>query len=235
MSKTTPSPVYEAQVKNVRKIESSRRILKKHINDCLFRQHKAEADVLTSLYVLLYCTWYEAQFLKLLYTPYGFSGDEIAQVLDKKKYSTIEEKWNKLLSLAIQKVSGWDKSSELPNHLQTIKRYFEEYVIDKALLRNKFAHGQWVEALNSGNNKVNKEVTVKLRSITIVDVDIWFFVTGKLVEVMQMMIATPTKHYRRFYYTLFTEIEDYLERTKAYSVSKKVVMLGEKKSWHLKN
>src|SRR5688500_16855775 len=122
MSSSTPSPVYQAQVKNVRKIESSRKILKKHINDCLFRHHQSEARALTNLYVLLYCTWYEAQFLKLLYAPNGCSDDEIAQVLDKKKYSTIEEKWNKLLSLAIQKVSGWDKSSELPNHLQTINR-----------------------------------------------------------------------------------------------------------------
>jgi hypothetical protein len=223
--------IFEAQVKNVRKLESAKSILLKQINDQLVRDQKEAATALTKLYSLLYSTWCEAVFLKLLHTPYGFDANEIAQIV-KEKNDQLEKGWEKCLQLAIKKVEGWDKSGDLPNHVHRLTRLFKEYIIDKATLRNKFAHGQWVTALNGDNNKVNTVITNQINGLDIIEIERWFFITQKFVEIIELMIETPKKHYRKNYYQLINDIDEYLQKTKKFDLATKVTLLKEKRSFH---
>jgi hypothetical protein len=223
--------IFKAQVENVRKLESTRLILKKQINAALADGHNEVVTSLTQMYCLLYSTWCEAIFLKILHTPFGFDAAEVTQVLNQKNIR-FEFGWEKCLELAFKKVQGWKNSSELPNHIQRIRNLLTHYILNKSIIRNKFAHGQWAIALNGENSRVNPELTALIKAIDFVEVDRWFFVSGKLTTIIEFLIETPGKHYRNNYYPLVVEIDNYLKKTNNYSVEKKRAQLRTKKEYY---
>ncbi len=76
-------------------------------------------------------------------------------------------------------------------------------------------HGQWAQALNRDNDKINLEITDEMNAITIIDIDKCFFVSGKLI-------------------TIILEIETYLQNTQSFTLSGKIKMLKNKKLFHRK-
>jgi hypothetical protein len=221
--------VYQAQVKNVQKIQSAHIVIKRHINDALASGHDSTVVGLTNVYCLLYSTWVEAAFLKLIHTPYGFEVFEVQQIL-KQKNIRLEDGLLKCLELSIKKVSGWAKSADLPNHIKVIEKLFDEYIIKVSILRNKFAHGQWAEALNRDNDSVNLEITKQIKLLTVIDIDKWFFITQKLINIIEFMIETPKRHYRNNYYQIILEIEEYLAKTNKYNLQDKINQLKKKRA-----
>lgn len=222
--------VFNAQVTNIKGINSCRKILRKKINDCYANNHIAEANALTKLYCLLYSTWAEATFLKLINTPYGFDLNQIEQIIEHKN-KRIGLGWEKCLELAFGKVQSWNKAGDLPNHLQKIRQLIEEYVISTATLRNKFAHGQWEVALNSDNNKVNNEISNEILKLDIVTIDKWFFIYERLAFIIEILIESPEVHYRNNYYTEIIKVEEFINESNTNTLSKKIKSLQEKRGY----
>ena len=215
--------IYKASVKNVRGLKSSRKKIKQLINLSIKNNKKDIIPILTKNYALLYSAFAETCFLKMIHTPYGFSDDRILQICSKRN---LETKWTKCLELAFNAVDN--SSGEFYNKKQSITRFVANYILAPSQLRNKIAHGQWVEALNSENTSTNPETTARISSLDFVQIDILFDIYEKIGQVVEDLIESPHKTHFRDYYNHLTELEALVERTKDWTIESKIIVLKER-------
>src|SRR4051794_19046606 len=93
--------IYQAQIINVRAIESSILHVRRSTNAALRTNDLPTAASLTKIYAVLFCSWAEVNFSKVIHTPYGFDLDEIEQVQSKKSEG-IRAAWKKSVELGIR-------------------------------------------------------------------------------------------------------------------------------------
>ena len=149
--------VYQAQVENVRSLKVSMRQVHRSVNDALRSNDQACVSTFTKTYALLFCAWAEANFSKVLHTPYGFEVDEIEQV-KRAKGNGIAPAWKKAVELGLRHLEA-KRGSFRPNARKKLYELIDSHVFDPSLLRNKLAHGQWVVALNRENNALQEDLT----------------------------------------------------------------------------
>ena len=94
MDQQTKLVIFQAQVANVRSLRSAMRQAHRSINEGLRDRNQPKIDAFTRAYALMFCAWAEANFSKVLHTPYGFEIDEIGQnsIRESKWYSGDLEK-----------------------------------------------------------------------------------------------------------------------------------------------
>ncbi|MCT4613373.1 MAG: hypothetical protein N4A49_00700 [Marinifilaceae bacterium] len=200
--------IYKSSVKNVKELKSSRRKIKQLINQSIKNKKKDILPILTKNYALLYSSFAETCFLKMIHTPYGFSEEGIQQITSKRN---LEEQWRKCLELAFSVIDNGN--GEFRNKIQTLNRLIQKYIIEPSQIRNKIAHGQWIVAFNSQNTSVNSETTDKISSLDFVKIDILFDVYEKIGQVVEDLIESPTKTHFRDFYLHLAELEDLVTKT----------------------
>jgi hypothetical protein len=212
-------PLYKAYVENVKEFSVAETDLRRLINRSLKSGNTLTIRVQTKLYALLYSSYSEASFMKLILTPYGFRQEYLQQILIQE---SIKEKWVKCIELAFNDFSVFAKGSEIPNKMQNIIRIIEEYIIEPSLLRNKIAHGQLQIALNRKVSSLNIEMTTKLANLNFVTIYKWFEVHKHLTKIIEDLIESPTvAHYER-YYEEFTRLESFLEKSSNWTIESKM-------------
>ena len=76
---------YKAYVRNVKDLLIAEGELRRAINKSLKQGNKAQTVIVnTKLYALVYSTFSEARFMKMILTPYGFSQVEVNEILNKE-------------------------------------------------------------------------------------------------------------------------------------------------------
>lgn len=217
---------YQAYVINVRDFLSAEVEIRRTINRALKTGKPLTVEVQTKLYALLYSTFSEASFMKMILTPYGFEQHFIEEIL---KQESIQEKWIKCLEVAFIKFSTAAKGSEVPNKTQELKRIIQEFIIDPSILRNKIAHGQLTVALNRKNSALNLTTSGQLQNLDFVVVNRWFLINRKLCAIIEDLIESPNKAHHAYYYTKYQELENYILKTNTWSVATKMQTPGMKK------
>lgn len=209
--------VFRACVENVRELKSKQRILNKLINDAIRNNRTDYLDTLTKMYALLYSSYAEISFLKLIYTPCGFGEDEIKEIIKK---STLEDKWNKCFDIAMYKIYGESDEADVIDKKIKLKTILEKYIIYPSKIRNKIAHGQWESCLNSKNERVNYDMTREIKSLDCVKIGILFNVYDRFQQCIEDMIESPRTH-QRDYKTIIDNLEAYVTKTMDWNLESK--------------
>jgi len=218
--------IYKCSVSNVRELKKQRCNLKRLFNKCICHNDKPSFDTLTKLYALLYSSFAETCFLKMLHTPYGFSDELINQVLSQRN---LEQQRIKCLELAFQGIDSEANKRDIQNKKQILTKHIQTYIIQPSEIRNKIAHGQWKVALNSKNSNKNDETTGKIADLDFVKIDILFELYEKTAQVLEDLIESPQKTHFRDFYLHITKLEELIEKTKEWTFESKIKKIRGKK------
>lgn len=210
---------YEAYVKNVQDFLIAEKELKRTINRALKTGKNQTVEIQTKLYALLYSTFSESRFMKVILTPYGFEQYEVDEIL---RQSSVLDKWLKCLDLAFRKFNQTKKGSEIPNKKLELSRMIKKYVINPSILRNKIAHGQLTIALNNKNTSLNANITNEIQALDFVEIGKWFEINKSLCDILEELIESPDKGHYRNYYTRFQQLELYILKTKDWTSNTKM-------------
>lgn len=212
-------PFYQAYVINVSEFKIAEKETRRIINRALKENKTITISTQTKLYALLYSTYSEAAFMKMILTPCGFEQKYVDQILAQ---SSIQEKWYKCVDLAFTKFNKNNKGSEIPNKSLELKKLINEYIIDPSIIRNKIAHGQISVALNSKNTSLHSSLTAKIQNLDVVYISKLFYINEKLISIIEDLIESPHKAHYNYYYKKLQDLESYIEKSKQWSILSKM-------------
>lgn len=220
--------IYEACVKNCRDLKSKKKELIRLLNLAANKNSQNEIDTLTKLLALLYSAYAETSFLKLIMTPFAF--DDCSYVEEINSQRNLEDKWEKFFEIVLKQYSS---NADFNNKKQIIEKIYKKYIEFPSKLRNKIAHGQWVSCLNNECTDINQETTAYLSQIDFVQIDRFFNIYEKYIDILKDLLESPITHKKGFY-NKFSNLEDYIEKTKDWNLESKHKALQKKYSEYWK-
>ena len=219
--------LYVLQSKNVRRLKQVQANLVKDINFYLRKNNEFQVEIKTKLLALLHCTLSEAQFIQIVHTPDGFLSSEIEKIKAAKN-SKLEDGWKLMIDLAMDKVGDWNNTKDLLERRNSLLKIIADYIISPSILRNKIAHGQWEFALNRENTKENEDLTAQLKDLNIVEITKWFDIHQYMGLIIRDLIQSPKKGFHNNYWVNLTNLEEYLIKSKNWSLETKKTELKKK-------
>ena len=235
MDNTTRLQVYQAQTQNVRTLNQVRKQINRTINIALKKDDTVTIQVQTKVFALIFCAWVEANFSKLIHTPYGFTLQEISQIKRFYRENGLEAGWQECIKLALRKASKSNNSGYIRNVTRSLYSIVNEYIVKPSLKRNKIAHGQWKIALNRENTDVNVAMTKDLDDLNVVAISKWFKVHEYLSNIVEMIIESPNKGFHRDYWKEMDALKNFLEDSKSWTLEEKKKRLQKKPIRHIAN
>lgn len=218
--------LYKAYVENVNEFLIAEKQIKRTINRALKENKNISISIQTKLYALLFSTYSESSFSKMIYTPYGFTQQYIDQIL---RQGSIQEKWFKTIELAFSKFSAFSKNAEIPNKSKELKNIVLKYIIEPSVIRNKIAHGQIRKALNSKNTSLNNDISNSLENLDFVYISKLFQINKMLISIIEDLIESPDKAHYNHYYSKFQNLEQYIKKTEGWNTQTKMATIAMKK------
>lgn len=222
--------IFRAQTENVRELDAAWRHINRTINEALRTDNAKLASLQTRMLSLVFCSYAEATFSKLIHTPHGFTADEIQQIKTKGR-TDIVDAWLKCLELATSKINS-TASNHIPNIVQSISRLIQDYIREPSLLRNKIAHGQWKISLNRENTAVNPEISRKIRELTVVELQRYKSAFDRLSAIIEDIIESPNKAHWKFYWDHITAFKNEQNEMSTRTLRDKVALLKAKAQYH---
>ena len=222
---------YKAYVINVKDFLIAENEIRRTINRALKERNQLSINVQTKLYGLLYSTYSEANFMKMILTPYGFEQVFVEEIL---KQESIQQKWSKCIELGFLKFSKNSKGSEIPNKMLELKKMIQKFIVDPSVIRNKIAHGQLTIAMNSKNTNLNPELTNQLQNLDFIKIYRWFQINKQLCEIIEDLIESPDKAHHNFYYSKYQKLEEFIKKTNSWTIESKMLTKSMKKKIPIK-
>ena len=210
---------YKAYTTNVQDFLVAEKEIKRTINRALKENKQNTVKIQTKLYSLLYSTYSESSFMKMILTPYGFEQDYINEILNQR---SIQEKWYKVLELGFKKFKSNSKSSEIPNKKQELKKIIREFIIDPSLIRNKVAHGQISVVLNRKNDAINVGLTKQIEDLNVVYVSRLFEVNKSMVSIIEDLIESPDKAHYAYYHQKYQNMQNFINKSSSWDIESKM-------------
>jgi hypothetical protein len=221
--------IYEAQVLNVKELENAWVHINRTINHAYRIDDSSLVKHQTRMLALVFCAYAEANFSKLIHTPYGLNTHEISQVKKAQKRSIVKA-WKECLRVSTKKIQS-KKSKHIPNLIQETNRLITSYIEEPSLIRNKIAHGQWAISLNSDNTKINDDLTQSVKKLTVVDLSRFKAAFDKLNAILEDIIESPNKAHWKFYWAHIVEFDQEQERLKKHTVAGKIAQIKKKEGY----
>lgn len=210
---------YQAYVINVNDFLSAEIEIRRIINRSLKTGKELTVSVQTKVYALLYSTYSEASFMKMILTPHGFDQSFVDEIL---RQESIQEKWLKCIELAFLKFLKKKGNGDIPNKTLELKRIVQKFIVDPSIIRNKIAHGQLTVALNSKGTNLNPSLTNELENLNFVTVYRWFEINKQLCAIIEDLIESPDKAHHNYYYSKYQLLEAFISKTNSWSVETKL-------------
>lgn len=218
--------IFDAQVLNVRMLQSTWTQIKRSINQAYKRGDEPFANIQTKVLALVFCAYSEALFSKLLYTPNALSITEIKQI-QKSGKNNISRAWIKCIQIATSRIDG-GKGNHVPNLRKRLGEFVLKYISNPSHVRNKVAHGQWVVALNSAGTAVNETLTTQLHELDIVKLEKTHHAFMSFISIMDNIIASPNKAHWKFYWDHIAEYESKQQEMANWKLADKISALNVK-------
>lgn len=212
--------IFDAQVLNVRILQSTWTQIKRSINQAYKRGDRPFATTQTKVLALVFCAYSEALFSKLLHTPNALSIVQIEQIKKAGK-NNISRAWIKCIHIATSRIDG-GKENHIPNLRQRLGKFVLKYIVEPSQVRNKVAHGQWAVALNSDGTAINQDLTNQLRDLDIVKLERMYHAFMSFVSIMDNIIASPNKAHWRFYWDHIAEHEAKQQEMATWTLTDKI-------------
>ena len=195
--------IFRAQTENVRELDAAWHHINRTINDALRADNTKLASFQTRMLSLVFCSYVESTFSKLIHTPHGLSNTEIQQIKAKGKRDIVEA-WLKCLELSTSKIES-SASNHIPNIRKSISKLIEDYIREPSLLR---------------------------KDLTVVDIQRYKAAFDKLSAIMEDIIESPNKAHWRFYWNHVAEFENEQEKMSSRTLAEKISLLKKKASYH---
>jgi len=231
--------IHVLQSKNVKYLKKAEKILRMDLNRCLLKNDEFQLNIKTKYYSMLYSSVSESQFLQILYTPYGFDYSEIQKIeydirINKKgkeyrKKRSLIDSWNLIVDIAIRKVGNPETSKDLKEKKGKIKAIIKEYIEKPQELRNKIAHGQWIHAFNNENTRENEKTSKRIKELNFIQIYIWFEIHQYLCFIIRDLIQSPKKTFHNSYWEHLSKLEEFIKRSKRWTIEGKLVELNKRK------
>ncbi|MBF0116338.1 MAG: hypothetical protein HQM04_15025 [Magnetococcales bacterium] len=228
MDRSIQQEVFIAMCSNVKNIEKAWKQQNQVINRNLRKNDHNSAVLNTKMLALIFCAWSEAMFQKLIHTPHGFDISEITQIKNIKNKKSITNGWKKIIELGLNKTDFSKNSGGKANIKQYLYKTIDDYVHEPSLLRNRIIHGQWLVALNSGNDAVNDKITDEISNLDVVVITVWYNVWKTVAGIIESLIESPKRSFNRDYWSEYAKLDDYLRKVKQFSLDKKISLLKKK-------
>lgn len=220
--------LYMAQSENVRYLSKVIDSTQRDINFYLRKSNNFQVKVKTKILSLLYSAWSEAQFTQITFTEKGFMYSEICSIKAHKERHGITEGWKFMIEKALEKVGDPNTNRDLGSRLETLLSLVKHYIEEPSILRNKIAHGQWLNALNRENTAINQILSTALDELDPVEI-------GKRVEIHRFMgfivrdlVQSPKAGFHKHYWTNIVNLETYMKETENWSLESKKLGLSKK-------
>lgn len=189
--------VFNASVENIKEVKRQRSRIKKLFNNAVLKNDLGTISLLTRLYALLYSSFAELCFLKIIHTPYGFAETDIAKIRAERN---LEQQWGKCLELCFDRINNPTNATDIQRKREQLINHVQKFVIGPSQLRNKIAHGQWIIALNNDNTALNAQTTARIAALDFVQIDVLFGVYENIGQAVEDLIESPRKaHFNDFY------------------------------------
>jgi len=221
--------IFKLQTDNVRDLKKAIGQIRRTINYAYRKNDNVTARVQTKILALIYCAWAEANFFKVVHTPHGFNLNEIQQIKKVYKKQGVEAGWLKCVDIGLAKVAKSKTNIVDTDARKKIFNIINKYIIEPSLIRNKIAHGQWVNALNRKNTAKNEDITNKLNNLNIVTIYDWIETNKHLTQIVENLIESP-KAFQRDYKQLTTDILKNLKTSEKRTLVDKIKLLKKKPS-----
>ncbi|WP_189381883.1 hypothetical protein [Gemmobacter nanjingensis] len=205
MDQAAKLAVFQSQVQNARSLKTALLQVHRCVNEALRSNDQARVSAFTKTYALIFCSWAEANFSKIIHTPYGFEIDEIRQIQEAKGEG-IASAWKKAVDLGLRHLDA-KRGSFQPNTKKKLFEVIDRHVFDPSLCRNKLAHGQWTVALNRQNDAIQADLTAQIAALDIVRVSSWIRGHELMAEAVEALIESPRKAFMRDWYQYVVELE----------------------------
>lgn len=247
--------IFRIQSENVQHLRQIINILKTDINNAIKESDDFRVAMQTKLLALTYSAWSEAQFIQIVYTPNIFTEDEIKSLLKdsgifnkwkmlikfsflyKEKFD-LKKKLNIINFLKQSKPEHWkllieeENNNYNQNKILSKKRkleitnYLEKYIDKQSKIRNKIAHGQWINGLMDDNDtfggkKLDEELTNKIKNLNVVDIMIEFEVHTTLGKIIRDLVQSPHKGFNNNYQKYIDELNDFFNKSSLWTISDK--------------
>ena len=204
--------IFQAQVKNLNGLRIAKNQLNRSINNSIRAKDLISEHSLSMLYALLYSSWSEVHFSKLVHTPRALDlADSIEVMRVWNSGGGVGRAWLRCIDIGLSKVPRSEESDGISDAQQKLNEIVEEYIIKPATIRNKIAHGQWCLPLNTTASKPNPVLLPELGRVNQVEVDNWFSVEKKLGEIVENMITSPRKAFPRDYGQISAKLEELIK------------------------
>ncbi|KQV84611.1 hypothetical protein ASD15_05340 [Massilia sp. Root351] len=116
------------------------------------------------------------------------------------------------------------------NAKEKLDELVKTYIEEPSQLRNKIAHGQLVQALNSKNDDINAGLTADILSLDIVKLDRLRSGAQGLADMIEMIIESPEKNGMKHFAAVSRRIVEDLDRTQAFRIEDKIALIKAKYS-----
>ncbi|WP_298145871.1 hypothetical protein [Flavobacterium sp.] len=178
---TSTDPIVTSNIDNQITDFKIQYLEKKELLNSQYKNDKIQQLETFSKYLLLtYCTWSEASFIKLKHTPHGLALNDRFQNYGRN----IETKWKTLIDKIIDKIPNI-YSGDISQMKSELKQISEDYIVNNSYIRNKIAHGQWDEALNSNNDDINIVSSQDMSFVDVVKIDSTFEIHHLFLEILE--------------------------------------------------
>lgn len=227
---------YQGWVENVKDLKKSKTNIDRLINRQLKLSrllpsgeiHPVDLEVISNLSksaFLIYSSYTEANLLRLIHLPNAFTYNEVECILHKKK-SNIIDAWFEAIKIALSKnnVTLVGNVTHV-NCLISLKSIKKNYLKDPSEIRNKLIHGQWTIAYNSKYTRTHSDITNKIASIDIAQIDAWYKVFDKFSELLKQLIQSPNKGFPVQYTQIINEINSISIAAQTWNIYSKRVKL----------
>jgi len=201
---------------NLKELEKVWSQINRQINQNI-KDNKLDYVVInTKILLIIYSSYCEVIFHKLLNTPNWFSPMEITIIQDE---DSITKKWKKALEIAINKVdhTNFTNINEYKKMIAILNEYIDEYIDKPSKLRNKIAHWQIKYPLNKKWTNINSDLKEKIDNIDCVKIKILKESISLIFHTIEILIQSPNKKFKSFYESNYKTLKNKQEEFNNYS------------------
>lgn len=211
--------LHQLQTQNVKHLKQVENNLRRDINRALVKGDEFKVSMNTKLYSLLYSSLSEAQYLQILYTPYGFTPTQINQI---KNANGMANKWILMVDIGLKKFGDFESDSDLSEKRDRLITIISEYIDKPQKMRNKIAHGQWVNALNGSNKLKDDDLSIKISELNVVDIQKWYEVHQYLCFIIRELVQSTEANFEKSYKKNVEKLDKFIIKSSTWTLEQKV-------------
>lgn len=188
---TPPKSIFSIQTDNVRALEKAWEQGNRLLNESLRSQNQDAISIQTKLMALLFSSYTEAIFSKLIHTPHALTEFEINSLKSEFKSNSYKG-WVKCLKVVVNKITTKEQPYK-DKVIVDVTTLLQNYIKEPSEVRNRMAHGQWITALNKDNTRINEALSTKIRMLDIITLTRYKNSFTLLSLIIEDLIESPNK------------------------------------------